>query len=150
MYVKCQGTTVVAYPYTPAQLYADNPGVYFPNLSNDTLARFSVSHVVVTGAPEVDYTKNVVEGMPVYNAERSRWEQTWVVSDASVDEIAERTANKVAELRAVRNQKLKDSDWTQVADAPVEQQAWATYRQALRDITAQAGFPWDVVWPQEP
>lgn len=55
-----------------------------------------------------------------------------------------------AEARNKRNALLTESDWTQVADAPVDQTAWATYRQALRDITVQAGFPNDVVWPSEP
>jgi hypothetical protein len=54
------------------------------------------------------------------------------------------------EARSKRNQLLAASDWTQVADAPVDQAAWATYRQALRDITAQAGFPADINWPVAP
>jgi len=55
-----------------------------------------------------------------------------------------------AEIRAMRNQLLAASDWTQVADAPVDQAAWATYRQALRDVPQQAGFPDDVAWPHKP
>ena len=55
-----------------------------------------------------------------------------------------------AEIRAQRNTLLTASDWTQVADAPVDQAAWATYRQALRDVPQQAGFPHDVVWPTSP
>ena len=39
-------------------------------------------------------------------------------------------------MRKVRDSMLKESDWTQVADAPVDRQAWATYRQALRDFPA--------------
>ena len=39
-------------------------------------------------------------------------------------------------MRNHRDRLLKESDWTQVADAPVDQQAWATYRQALRDFPA--------------
>lgn len=58
--------------------------------------------------------------------------------------------NKAAlEIREQRNQKLKDTDWTQVADAPVDQAAWAAYRQALRDVPQQTGFPWEVQWPVE-
>ena len=53
-------------------------------------------------------------------------------------------------VRQQRGEKLKETDWTQVADAPVDKAAWATYRQALRDVTAQAGFPWTVTWPVEP
>ena len=50
-------------------------------------------------------------------------------------------------MRKVRDSMLKESDWTQVADAPVDRQAWATYRQALRDFPAtwtvspEADFP---------
>lgn len=50
-------------------------------------------------------------------------------------------------MRLHRDRLLKESDWTQVADAPVDQQAWATYRQALRDFPAtwtagrEADFP---------
>ena len=50
-------------------------------------------------------------------------------------------------MRLHRDRLLEESDWTQVADAPVDQQAWATYRQALRDFPAtwtagpEADFP---------
>jgi len=55
-----------------------------------------------------------------------------------------------ANARKRRNKLLSASDWTQVADAPVNKAAWATYRQELRDISAQAGFPATVVWPTQP
>jgi hypothetical protein len=54
------------------------------------------------------------------------------------------------QVRNQRTQLLKDSDWTQVADAPVDKVAWAIYRQELRDITSQVGFPSDVVFPNPP
>ena len=53
-------------------------------------------------------------------------------------------------VRMLRDGMLSSSDWTQVADAPVDKAAWATYRQALRDIPSQAGFPNEVTWPVEP
>lgn len=54
------------------------------------------------------------------------------------------------QIREYRNALLTSSDWTQVADAPVDQAAWATYRQALRDVPEQEGFPASVVWPTPP
>lgn len=55
------------------------------------------------------------------------------------------------EIREQRNQKLKDTDWTQLDDSPGQNKlAWATYRQALRDVPEQTGFPWEVQWPNEP
>lgn len=63
---------------------------------------------------------------------------------------AAKDAEQAKSVREQRNQKLKDSDWTQLIDAPVDRQAWLVYRQELRDISAQAGFPWDVQWPVQP
>ena len=55
-----------------------------------------------------------------------------------------------AEARSERDRLLKESDWTQVPDAPVDHQAWAEYRQALRDVPQQTGFPTDINWPTKP
>ena len=53
--------------------------------------------------------------------------------------------------RSIRNQKLKDSDWTQLSDSPSQNKlAWATYRQALRDVPQQSGFPTMIDWPVAP
>ena len=54
--------------------------------------------------------------------------------------------------RTKRDELLSDTDWTQVADAPVDATTWATYRQALRDITAHANWPnlVDADWPTKP
>jgi len=53
-------------------------------------------------------------------------------------------------IRVRRDDLLAASDWTQVADAPANQQAWAVYRQALRDIPQDFATPGDVVWPAAP
>lgn len=63
---------------------------------------------------------------------------------------ATKDAEQAASVRNSRTQMLKDSDWTQLADSTADKAAWATYRQALRDITTQAGFPWTVTWPDAP
>lgn len=54
------------------------------------------------------------------------------------------------DIRKQRDTMLSASDWTQVADAPVDKAAWAIYRQALRDVPTQVGFPDNVVWPIQP
>ncbi len=81
---------------------------------------------------------------------------------ATSDEPAKTAAEQMTEYRAMkdaeqaksvrqsRNDKLKDSDWTQIADSTADKQAWAVYRQGLRDVTAQQGFPWTVEWPVAP
>jgi hypothetical protein len=63
---------------------------------------------------------------------------------------AQKDTEQAALVRSDRKARLAECDWTQVADAPVDKAIWATYRQALRDITKQAGFPWQVSWPDQP
>jgi hypothetical protein len=52
--------------------------------------------------------------------------------------------------RQTRNQILRDTDWTQTPDCTVDKQAWLTYRQALRDLPTQPGFPHKIDWPVPP
>jgi phage terminase small subunit len=54
------------------------------------------------------------------------------------------------QIKLWRNAELVRTDWTQVADAPVDQSAWATYRQALRDLPAQGGSADEAKFPNEP
>lgn len=75
------------------------------------------------------------------------------VTTATEHEAAYKAMKDAEQAKAVRTQrgeKLKDSDWTQVADAPVDKAAWSAYRQALRDISTQEGFPWTINWPEQP
>jgi hypothetical protein len=56
-------------------------------------------------------------------------------------------------IKNQRNQLLVYSDWTQIPNNPLtteQQTAWATYRQELRDIPLQSGYPFNVVWPVAP
>lgn len=54
-------------------------------------------------------------------------------------------------VRTKRDKLLAECDWTQLPDVPLEtKDAWAAYRQALRDLTDQGGFPDGVIWPVEP
>lgn len=82
------------------------------------------------------------------------WIYTVTVVDKTEAEIAEEQAaadaKQAASVRADRNSRLAACDWTQVADAPVDKTTWAAYRQSLRDISAQPGFPWTIDWPVAP
>jgi sRNA-binding protein len=58
---------------------------------------------------------------------------------------------KAAKVREERNTKLASTDWTQTADVPqAVKDSYVTYRQALRDISNQSGFPNEITWPVEP
>jgi hypothetical protein len=66
------------------------------------------------------------------------------------EEAAALLAEQTAQMRATRNELLTSCDWTQVADAPIDKEAWANYRQSLRDLPSQEGFPNEITWPTEP
>lgn len=80
-----------------------------------------------------------------------RWFTKYSVADMDAEAIAAKDAEQAKSVREQRNQKLKDSDWTQGKDiADNISTAWAAYRQALRDVPSQSGFPWDIQWPAQP
>lgn len=79
-----------------------------------------------------------------------KWYTKYSVADMGQEAKDALDTTQAEAMRKQRNDKLKDSDWTQLADSPVDDLAWATYRQALRDITSQAGFPWTINWPVAP
>ena len=87
-------------------------------------------------------TKN--GNVPFTSEEEADWDAKEAEYAAGADDRA------AAEIRKERDSKLTSCDWTQVADAPVDQAAWATYRQSLRDIPDQTGFPNTINWPTEP
>lgn len=63
---------------------------------------------------------------------------------------AQKDAEQWRLIRADRNKRLADCDWTQLADATVDSAAWATYRQALRNLPQTQTNPFAIVWPTPP
>jgi hypothetical protein len=113
-----------------------------PQASGGTVYQYSMR----SGVEQVDgkwYTKYVLGPVFVDNEAQTAAEQEAAYK-------AMKDAEQAKSVREQRTQKLKETDWTQVADAPVDKAAWAAYRQELRDITAQAEFPWNVNWPEMP
>jgi hypothetical protein len=112
-----------------------------PQATGGTVYQYSQA----AGVEQLDgkwYTKHILG--PVFTDGETTAAEQEVAYKASKD------AEQAKSVRATRGEKLADSDWTQVADAPVDKAVWATYRQALRDVTAQSGFPWTITWPDAP
>ena len=57
---------------------------------------------------------------------------------------------KWEQIKGWRNAQLAASDYTQLSDAPTNKEAWAEYRQALRDLPAQGGLAQEAVFPTKP
>lgn len=72
-------------------------------------------------------------------------------SEEIQDDLLKATAFKELEVRTKRNKLLQESDWTQTKDSPnTVDVLWQPYRQILRDITMQEGFPFNVIFPTPP
>lgn len=100
---------------------------------------------------------DIVEGEVWFEGKYSPYSrvENGVVVEANASEIeanqqAEAGALLWRELRIRRSQLLAQCDWTQVPDAPVDQAAWAAYRQALRDLPSNTVDPENPNWPQPP
>ncbi len=74
----------------------------------------------------------------------------WAQLKTAEDREVQRLQEAGDRVRAKRDRLLTASDWTQIADAPVVSLEWQSYRQALRDVPEQSGFPDDVEWPTPP
>ena len=98
-----------------------------------------------------------------------KWYTKYVLGPVFIDQVVEGVTTTAAEqevaykaskdteqaksVRASRDTKLAESDWRVIKAAETAttlNAAWATYRQALRDVTAQSGFPWTITWPDAP
>lgn len=71
------------------------------------------------------------------------------LNDLGLDETDD-TEVLFARIRYWRTQELLATDWTQVTDSTVDKTAWATYRQALRDLPAQNKDPKKIKFPTRP
>jgi len=150
MHVLVSNGVVENYPYTIGNLRRDNPNTSFPKKPSDELLEdFGMFRVAKVDRPEYDHTKNIAEGTPVQV--NGVWTQVWDVTDASAEEIAERTANESVSVRAKRDNLIAETDYLALTDNTLTE-AMATYRQALRDITDHANFPYlnEEDWPTKP
>ncbi len=113
------------------------------------LASYEVFEVVVGAAPSIDETtyRAVRADTPTYAGDK--WHLEWSVVEKTPEEKQNYYNASSARVRAKRNQLLSDSDWMALSDNTMTPE-WASYRQALRDITSQGGFPYTIEWPTKP
>ena len=128
--------------YSIGQLRRDNPNTSFPKVpSNALLADWGVYPYTVQDQPTVDYLTQALK--PTTLAEvNGAWTQGWIVSNLPTEDAG----------RNIRNQRdnlLSQTDWMALSDNTMTPE-WSSYRQALRDITTQEGFPFLVGWPTKP
>lgn len=151
-----ESNTITTYPVSTSDVRARFPNVSFPtnlnSLSTSDLAEYGVVSVVTEPRPSYDEnTQSIAEGAPVLNA--GVWRQTWNISSLPADTIAAKLAAREATQRIRRDQELDSCDWIVTMHKELGTTipaAWKTYRQELRDVPSQAGFPDNITWPTKP
>ena len=148
-YVQAQGDTFIRHIFDvePTQWDTDNY-CYVRRLTEEQVERFGVHKKQIVTPPYHDPATQSLEEGPALLID-GVWTQNYIVSELNPDAAAVKVGAQWPIIRAERNKLLVESDWTQLPDAPVDAAAWATYRQALRDITDQAN-PFAIVWPESP
>lgn len=110
-------------------------------LSESQRTEFGISRLKMVTPPFFDTdTQTREEGDAVLTD--SVWTQNWIVTAVPEE-------SKAVNIRQTRDAKLALSDWRALSDNTMPSE-WTTYRQALRDVPGQAGFPSEVSWPTEP
>ena len=143
MYVRIENGAVEEFPYLLGKLKQDNPNTSFPaSIPEATLNSYGVFTVTEVTKPTCDYaTHEVVENDPVLTD--GVWTQSWSVNQRPTDVASGYVRNE-------RNQRLADTDHHALSDTGAMTTEMSTYRQALRDVPFQSGFPFSVTWPTKP
>lgn len=128
--------------YTLGKLRRDNPNTSFPKqIPDELLASYSVYPYTRPAAPEYDsLSHHLTDG--AFEQVAGAWSLPYVFERQPQDQ-AERN------IRSRRDGLMQETDWMALSDNTVASD-WATYRQALRDITGQSGFPYEITWPTKP
>jgi hypothetical protein len=153
MFIQIQDGQPIGHAVVEENLKALFPSTVFPAIyTPEFVEQFGYGMYEWTQIPEVQYPNKLVELAPT-KRDNGIYYQTWGTETMTASEQAEATTHKVDENRMMRNMRLMQSDWTQLSDVSLSAEkkaAWNAYRQALRDVTAQAGFPWTIDWPTQP
>ncbi len=141
MFVKVTNGQPSKYPYTLGDLRRENPQTSFPKqVPASVLESYGVYPVQQKPAPRFDNkTHRMSDSVQFVDG---AWTQHWEASELP-------HSNASANVRAHRDRLLRETDWMALSDVTMSVEM-ATYRQALRDITTQEGFPHDVTWPSKP
>jgi hypothetical protein len=150
MFAKITNGIVDKFPYTVGDLRRDNPNTSFSrNIPPGTMAEHGMVGVIQRPAPDHNALTHFVEYGSVPVLEDGWWVLLPTVRELSPEQIAERSSAAAASVRSTRSMLLAETDWTALSDVTMSPEM-AVYRQALRDITLQPGFPHNVLWPTKP
>lgn len=120
------------------------------DITQDELLPDGFVYINPSLAPEYNSnTQKLIQDLPVFN--NGKWVAGYKIADLSNSEKDAFYQNAAVSVRAQRDLLISQTDWTQGKDIDDSiSLLWVDYRQALRDVTAQEGFPFNVTWPELP
>lgn len=170
MFVKLTNGNVDQFPYTIGQFRRDNSNTSFPaQIPNTILRRYAVYEVTELAKPSYDpLVQTLVVGTPTREVIRMKTEEDCTdpfTGEVDTDQVGQplygnewevsytaqnmEQATAESNVRAKRDSLLQETDWMALSDVTMSSEM-TTYRQALRDIPAQSGFPFSITWPNKP
>lgn len=148
MEIRIRETGAVMYESEFRSYLQANNGPSYDTLTHDIAESLGVD--VVLEGPQASPTRYQVAYRDGVEQIGGAWFTKYSVADMDADAIAAKDAEQAKAAREQRSAKLAESDWTQLTDAPINSALWAVYRQQLRDVPSQVGFPWGINWPTQP
>jgi hypothetical protein len=153
MFIQINNGQPFGFAVTEENLRMLFPEVTFPKaFSPSDVEPYGFGIYEFTQIPEVPRFKKLIE-LPPIKKDNGIYYQAWGFENMTETEQIAATETKANDVRVQRKFTLMDCDWTQLPDVILSEEnkiEWNSYRQALRDISLQEGFPWDIVWPTSP
>jgi hypothetical protein len=148
---RLKSTGTVMYEGELRQYLKDNNGPTFGQMTTEIMDAIGVDPVFEGPQPATSGPYEYVARQGVEQQSDGKWYTKYVVQTLDDDGKATKDVEVAKNVRDDRNRRLSETDWTQGKDIPDNiSNVWATYRQELRDLPAQAGFPHNVTWPNKP
>jgi hypothetical protein len=153
MFVKLEGDQPSKYPITEENLKILFPNHTFPNIyTPDFVKSLGFGMYEFTQIPYQEYPNIADEDFPTLGS-NGIYYQRWIVRPMTESERETATFERARKVRVERMLSLSRCDWTQLPDTGLSEESrtnWTLYRQKLRDLPQQEGFPWAVTWPIPP
>lgn len=152
MYVKVENGVAIVYPYSFKQLRIDNPNTSFPKEPTvELLNSYGVYPVIYKEIPSYNVATQNLSEESLPTLIEGQWVIDWEITNKTQNEITEYREYKKAINRRQRDELLLETDFYALSDVTMSAEM-TTYRQALRDITSHANWPFleEADWPTKP
>ena len=152
MIIRDRKTSQVFFEHEWRRWILANNGPNFDQITPAILELLEADPVLEGAYPQLDrYQTADVQG--VIQKSDGNWYTNWVAVDVTEEARQQIDQAQADSVRATRNKRLLDSDWIvlkSLENGQAVSNNWKQYRQTLRDLPNQSGFPWDVEWPIAP